>query len=356
MTHDSLQRILIIRFSSIGDIILTTPLIRALRTRFPEARLDFVTKREFGELLDSNPHLDQLHLYDARSGAKGLSALARELRHNRYDLCVDLHKNLRSRHLRLLLRVPRVVSYSKQSLRRTLLLKTGINLYKKPILPIPERYMQQLAPFGVSPDGKGPELFPTGQHDAKVRQLFEEEHVDSQPILVGFAPIAAHPLKQWPLEKFAQLGWQLIQKHQARILIFGSPSEQRFCQTLAQQIPNDPILLCGKLSFLESAAALKSCALFVGNDSAGVHMASAMQTPAVAIFGPTVEELGFYPYGVLLRVVSVPLPCRPCTHTGKGRCKNTEHHACMKRISVEQVVQAAAELLLRIEPQKMPVS
>ena len=346
MNNDNIQRILIIRFSSIGDIILATPLLRALRSRFPQARLDFVTKREFGELLDQNPRLDRLYLYDTQSGIRGLSALARKLRNNRYDLCIDLHKNLRSRHLRLLLRAPKVISYSKQLLIRTLLVKTGLNFYKKPLLQIPERYMQQLAPFGVEPDGKGPEVFPTDQQYATVRKLFNEEQVEAQETLIGLGPIAAHPLKQWPLEKFSELGRRLIHQYQARILIFGAPSERQAGETLARQLPdNSSLMLCGRLSLLEFAAALKSCALFIGNDSSSVHMASAMQTPLVAIFGPTTEELGFYPYRARSQVVSAPLPCRPCTHTGKGRCKIKEQHACMKRISVEQVVQAASALL-----------
>ncbi len=344
MKHDRVQRILIIRFSSIGDIILTTPLIRALRTRFPQARLDFVSKREFGELLETNPRLDRFYLYDTQSGVKGLSMLARELRSNRYDLCIDLHKSLRSRHLRFLLRAPRIISYSKQILPRTLLVKTGMNCYNNP-LPIPERYLRQLAPFGVEPDGKGPELFPTEQQYATVLKIFKKEHVTPQESLFGFGPIAAHPLKQWPLQKFAQLGQRLVRRHQARILIFGGPSDRQQGEELARQIPNNPVVLCGKLSLLESAAALKSCAVFIGNDSGSVHMASAMSTPVVVIFGPTVKELGFYPYRVRSQVVSTPLPCRPCTHTGKGRCKIEEQHACMERIGVEQVAQAATELL-----------
>lgn len=344
MKYNSAHRILIIRFSSIGDIILTTPLIRALRDRFPQARLDFVTKREFGELLETNPRLDQLYPYDTQSGAKGLSALARELRSNQYDLCIDLHKNLRSRHLRLLLHASRVVSYSKHMLPRTLLVKTRINCYKNP-RPIPERYLRQLAPFGVVPDGKGPELFPTEQQYATVRKLFEEEQISPRETLIGFGPIAAHPLKQWPQQKFVQLGQRLVQQYQSRILIFGAPSERHAGEELARQLPNNPLVLCGKLSLLESAAALKSCALFVGNDSSSVHMASAMGTPVVVIFGPTVKELGFYPYRIRSEVISTPLLCRPCTHTGKGRCKNKEHHACMERISVEEVAQAVTALL-----------
>ncbi len=345
MKDERLQRILILRFSSIGDIILTTPLIRAVRARFPEARLDFVTKREFSELLDTNPRLNTVYAYDTRSGSRGLRHLARELRHAHYTLCIDLHHSLRSRYLRALLHAPRVVSISKQILARTLLVSTGLNFYTKPLLQIPERYLLPLAPFGVRPDDKGPELFPSEEQYAKIRRILKEEHAGPETLLIGFGPIAAHPLKQWPLEKFAELGRRLIHDYQARIVIFGAPSEQQAGEKLAGQLSHKPILLSGRLSLLESAAALKSCALFVGNDSSGVHMASAMQTPLVALFGPTVEEFGFSPYRVPSQVISVPLSCRPCTHTGKGRCRNPEQHACMKRIRVQDVEHAVAALL-----------
>jgi heptosyltransferase-2 len=127
--------------------------------------------------------------------------------------------------------------------------------------------------------------------------------------------------------------------------LFGGLADVQDVESIARRLPNSPVVLCGKLSLLESAAALKRCALFVGNDTGTVHLAAAMKRPVVVLFGPTVEEFGFYPYGTRATVISKSLPCRPCTHTGKGNCKIRETHACMGKISVTEVRKAVEDML-----------
>ena len=344
MQPEQIQRIVIIRFSSIGDIVLTTPTLRALRRRFPDARIDMVTKREYAELVETNPNVNHIYRYDSPSGVNGLVQLSRELRQARYDLCVDLHCNLRSRILRLLMQPKEQTTYSKEIFARTLLVQAKINRYGR-MLPVPERYLAPLARFGVQNDDNGLELFPTEQDDAHVAGLFAEHGLRRDEQLIGFGAIAAHPLKQWPIENFVTLGQRLLEQYQARIVLFGGPGDRENAERIAQQLPNRPIVLCGRVSLLASAAALKRCAIFIGNDTGTVHIAAAMQRPVVAMFGPTVEEFGFYPYRTPAKVISTPLPCRPCTHTGKGRCKIHETHACMTRIRVDEVLHAAETLL-----------
>ncbi len=286
--------------------------------------------------MQTNPHLNTVYTYDKRTAAQGLIALGHQLRQNRYEICVDIHKNFRAYLLRFLIRPAQIVSYSKQIIQRTLLVKTGLNCYGR-ILQIPERYLKRLEPFGVLNDENGLELFPTDIHYSKVNAIFQHEKLTEGEPLIGFGPIAAHPLKQWPLERFVALGQQLVRQHHARILLFGGPKDVQRGEAIARQIPNNPIMLCGRVSLLESAAAIKHCALFVGNDTGTVHIATAMQRKVVVLFGPTVEEFGFYPYRAASTVICKPLPCRPCTHTGKGKCKIQDTHACMKQIRVEEV-------------------
>lgn len=347
MYNRHIQNIVIIRFSSFGDIILTTPLIRALRTNFPEARIDFIVKQEFAELLQTNPHLTTVYPYRKESGVQGLLLLAQQLRRNHYDLCVDIHTNFRSHLVRCLIRPTYTTTWAKHLLKRLLLVKAGINRYSR-IIQVPDRYLNSVASFGVVNDGQGLEIFPTLAHETRVQAILEQEHLAEQDLAIGFGAVAAHPLKQWPLEKFLQLGQQLVQRHQARILLFGGPADVDQVREIAKDLPNNPIMLCGKLSLLESAAALKRCAVFVGNDTGTVHLAAAMKCPIVVLFGPTVEEFGFYPYTANATVISTSLPCRPCTHTGKGQCKIQEIHACMERIGVEEVITAVENMLFRI--------
>ncbi len=344
MQPEQIQHILIIRFSSIGDIVLTTPTLRALRRRFPDARIDMATKQEYAELVETNPALNHVYRYDSRSGIGGVLRFGRELRQIRYDLCVDLHGNVRSRALRLLIQPTTQTVFSKQMLARTLLVRAKINRYGR-ILPVPERYLASVARFGVQNDEKGLELFPTQNEETHVAGLFAAEHLHDEELVVGFGAIAAHPLKQWPIENFIALGQRLIERHQARIVLFGGPGDRATAERIAQQLSNQPIVLCGRVSLLASAVALKRCAIFVGNDTGTVHIAAAMQRPVVALYGPTVEEFGFYPYRTPAKVISTPLPCRPCTHTGKGHCKIRETRACMTRIRIDDVFEAVETLL-----------
>jgi lipopolysaccharide heptosyltransferase II len=339
-----MQKILITRFSSMGDIVLTTPVIRALRRKFPDARIDYVTKQEFAELVQTNPHLTNIYPYDSRNGFTGLRTLGRQLHEQQYDLLVDLHNKLRSRLLQRMIRPRQTVRFSKHILKRTLLVKTGLNLYTRPITQVPDRYLRPLQAFGVKNDDLGLELFPTEEQYAKVATIFRQHHLTDDELVIGLGPVASFPLKQWPVERFAEVGQELVRRHHARILLFGGPLDISCVEPLTERIPHEPIMLCGQLTMMESAAALQRCALFVGNDTGMIHIAAAMGRKVVDVFGPTVEEFGFYPYNIPAEVVSKPLPCRPCTHTGKGKCRITTH-ACMQDIQVEDVVNAVKRLL-----------
>ena len=343
MRQLDIRNILIVRFSSIGDIVLTTPLVRAVRRRFPDARIDFVTKREFAELTQTNPHITTVYPYDARTGIRGIFALARQLRTQRYDLFIDLHKNFRTHCLRFLTNPAQITTFAKQIVNRTLLVRMGINRYGK-ILPVPERYLKPLHGFGVVNDDQGLELFPTTADRSHVNTIFEQEHLAEGELVIGFGPITAHPLKQWPVERFIELGQQLVQCYGARILLFGGTRDRQQVQRIAEQIPNAPIVLCDRLSLLETAAAVQRCDLFLGNDTGIVHIAAAMQRKVIVLYGPTVEEFGFYPYRTQALALCKALPCRPCTHTGKGTCR-LKTHACMSEITTAEVIEAVEQML-----------
>jgi len=316
-----------------------------VRTRFPNARIDFVVKQEFAELVRTNPHLTTVYEYESRTGLRGVCELGRQLRRQRYDLVVDLHKNFRSYLLRGLLSPVRITTYSKHLILRTLLITFGINRYRR-ITPVPDRYLTALTAFGVVNDGRGLELFPTAAHETNVNRIFDEAGVRDHEMVIGFGPVAAHPLKQWPLERFRDLGQELVRRYHARIALFGGARETPAGRQLAAQIPNAPLMLCGQLSLLETAAAIRKCAVFIGHDTGTAHIAAAMQRPVVALFGPTVAEFGYYPYGTRSIVISKPLPCRPCTPTGKGTCK-LGTHACMTDITIAEVLTGLETLLER---------
>ena len=337
------QRILLIRFSSIGDIILTSPVIRVLRERAPEARIDMVVKREYAELVQTNPRLNKIYAFDKRTKLPGLLNLVRQVRAVRYDLILDLQRNLRSSLVYWGGRAVRRLRYRRPMLKRALLVHLGINLYKE-IVPVPDLYFRPLKKLGFMNDGKGLELWPTTQQQEKAAALLRENQVREDALLIGLSPMAAHTMKMWEPEGFITLGAALVGRYGARIVIFGGKEDRALGEEIARAIPGHPVVACGKLSLMESAALLGRCRLLVTNDTGVMHMAVAMKRKVVAIFGPTTEELGFYPYSTEHAVLSKDLPCRPCTSIGTNTCKMGTH-ACMRSISPEEVLAAVERLL-----------
>nr|MBP8976504.1 glycosyltransferase family 9 protein [Bacteroidota bacterium] len=160
------HNILIIRFSSIGDVLLATPLIRILRKKFPNASIDFIVRREYAELLQHNPYLSHLIVFDSSEGFKSLRKLKNELKHASYDIVLDIHNSIRSRYLRKCLRVP-VRTIHKRILQRFLLIHCKWNFYNG-IVPVAERYLETASCFGIENDGKGLDLFLPQEINARV--------------------------------------------------------------------------------------------------------------------------------------------------------------------------------------------
>jgi len=334
------KKILIIRLSSIGDVLLTTPLIRRLRGEFQNAQIDFLVKSQYQELLAHNPHLDKIYTYDQRTGFKGLRQLKRELQRQGYDLIIDLHRNLRSLYLRSLYKGAMVVKFQKMALRRFLLVHFKLNLYRG-IIPVSQRYLNSL---DIKDDRLGLELFVPLDVKERIHRGLESRGLDPDGLAIGFAPGAGFWTKRWPAEAFAHLGNLLSQNLDARILLFGDQGDKQVCQRITELMDKQPIDLSGELSLLETAAAMERCSLVVTNDTGLMHMATALKKRVVAIFGPTSEELGFFPYGTDHVVIQRDLPCRPCSFHGSNRCKKG-HFKCMREISPEEVFQAVRGLL-----------
>jgi lipopolysaccharide heptosyltransferase II len=332
--------ILVIRFSSAGDIILTSLFVRALRRRFPDAKIQYLTKREFAPLVEHSPYIDRVITIEQGWGIRDLARLKSELiRENGdnydYDIVFDLHDSLRSRYFRATLGKQLAV-FQKPTFRKWLLVKRKINRLR-PIVPIPERYLAVGNRFGLENDGEGLDLF-TGNTFSPVVPL------EGRPT-IALAPGAKHATKQWLPEYFSALGSSLAGKNNARIVLLGAPDERDLCGEIAANITGETINLAGRTSLLESAAAIDACDVVVTNDSALAHVAAARKRPVVAIFGSTVQEFGFAPYGTQSVVVeNEGLYCRPCTAIGRATCPEG-HFRCMREVTVEMVMGAIYRLI-----------
>ncbi|MDZ7317030.1 MAG: glycosyltransferase family 9 protein [candidate division KSB1 bacterium] len=338
-------KILILRLSSIGDILLTTPLLRILRDRYPKARIDFVIKAKFLDLMRTNPHLDRLWPLHAEKGFAELRSLKRQLESVDYDVILDLHNNFRTAYLRTGLGAP-VFKLRKYKFKRFLLVKFGIDLYRR-IRPVYLRYLDAAAALGIGDDGRGLEFFIDPLEAENITGYFQENGVLKSDLLFAVAPGAGFAAKRWPQEYFVELLQKLLAEHSdAKVLLLGDQSDHSLCAAIAAALPRGKAInSAGRLSLMGSAAALSRCRLFIGNDTGLMHMASALKLPLVAIFGPTTRQLGFFPTGEQSRVVEhKTLSCRPCTHMGRPTCPQ-KHFKCMREITPDQIRPVVEELL-----------
>lgn len=338
----SISKILVVRLSSIGDIILTTPLLRTLKSSYPEAKITFLIKKQYSELLNNSPYIDELVQFDSTQGLAGLKRIRERFRQEKFDLYLDIHKNWRSHYLRMGLRVP-VTSYRKWIFRRSMLIWFKINLYKT-IKPVYERYFDSVSHLRIGYDGKGTEISYPEASVQKARKLLAEAGYNFDKPLVVVCPSATYFNKKWKPEGFIETSRYLVKEKSCFIIIHGGKDDVMLCNSIATSVGEGSASLAGMLSLSESAALLKLATLVIANDSGLLHLAQSQKTPVVAIYGPTTRELGYFPLAENSTVIETDLPCRPCTHKGLNYCPR-KHFKCMNDIKPEAVINASLQYL-----------
>ncbi len=315
--------ILITRFSSLGDIILTTPLIRATRTTYPDAHITFATKREYVPLLDTNPHLSEVAALEPR---QSLVSFAASLRRRRFDHRIDLHSSLRSLALRRLLPGP-WVAFSKPRCRRWLLI-WGVDATR--LEPVALEYFRAVAPLRIVPDDEPTEVCTTSEDEAEAARVASGDYV-------VLAPGAGKATKQWPPAHWADLADRLRRSGLAVVAVGTEHERTLLAAARAEEAFGLPIRV--------TAALCRNARAVVVNDSGIMHLAAAVGAPVVALFGPTVPALGFAPYRTRSTIIEASnVHCRPCSTYGSQRCP-AGHHRCLQNIrpaEVERAVRVAA--------------
>jgi heptosyltransferase-2 len=330
---------LVVQTSFLGDTVLTTPLLAQLANRGP---VDVVTTPAAAALLANHPAVRTIIAYDKRGvdrGLFGLWRLARQLRVNAYDVALLAQGSWRSAALALLAGVPVRIGFDSSA---------GRLLYTKRVpyrddLHHAARLLMLARPNGrvPLPDELRPSLAPGQRERDEVDRLFAAAAVRAGEPLVGVAPGSVWATKRWPY--YPELAQELAGT--ARIVVLGSASDTTLARAIAQAAPT-AIDATGQLSLLASAELVRRCGVLVTNDSAPMHLASAMETPTVAIFGPTVPQFGFGPLAPRASVVGHDeLPCRPCDRHGPQRCP-LGHFRCMRDITPALVAGRVRALLL----------
>ena len=312
-----LKKILIIRLSSLGDVLLTTPLIRSIKKKNQSIQIDFIVRAEFAEVIQNNPNLGEIYKYVIQKSDKQI--LINSVLSKNYDLAIDLQNNLRSKEILRPLRCD-ILRFKKNNFRKFLLVQFKINQLKS-APQIPVRYAEAA---GINElDDEGLDFYSQNMPDSKL---------DSSTKYIGFCPGAKHFTKRWPKEYFIELGKKL-EFANYKVVLFGGPDEAQICSDIEIELKN-VLNLCNK-SLLQVAADMKMCKAIYTNDSGLMHIASAVKVPVVAFFGSTVKEFGFYPYKAKSIELEINnLSCRPCTHIGRKSCPKI-HFKCMKEIKPE---------------------
>lgn len=324
------QKILIVRLSSLGDILLTTPLIRSLKKKYPTIEIHFLLREEYQDLLLNNPHISKLITIKREdSYLKTKDVLSKY----KYDFVLDLQNNLRSRVLTHSLHC-RKVRFKKLSWQKFLLVKLKVNMLSNaPAIPI--RYASVIK--GLELDKEGLELYTKEKQSESLRGAIN---------LIGFCPGSRHFTKMWPKENFIELGKILIDNG-FNIVLFGGKDDHQLCGEIKSNLTKC-IDLSNDNLILQTAADMKLCKAIICNDSGLMHTACAVGIPVVAIFGSTVKEFGFSPYSCKNLVLeNKSLTCRPCSHIGKSYCPK-KHFNCMREIKPQFVFNSLQKLLKEI--------
>ena len=321
------MKILVVRFSSIGDIVLTTPILRGLKEQIKDVEIHYLTKKAFLPILKHNPRIDKIFTID-----KNIDEVITDLKSEKYDFIVDLHNNLRTQTLKLKLRRPSK-AFNKLNWQKWLLVKFKIN--RLPKLHIVDRYFSTVASLNVKNDEKPCEYFIAKAEEVDVEKSF---HVKPKEF-VGIAIGAQFKTKKMPKKMLIQL----ISKLADPVVLLGGEMDTNLANEIIEALPNCSIKnACGGFSLSESASIVKQCKRLITNDTGMMHIASCFAVPISSVWGNTVPDLGMYPYypnnkdNYSVHEVK-GLSCRPCSKIGFQECPK-KHFDCMMKQNVDEIV------------------
>jgi heptosyltransferase-2 len=339
--------VLIVQTAFLGDVVLTLPLIAAVRHRFPHARVDVLTVPAHAPLLQDQPEVAAVIAYDKRGtqrGIRGLLRMVRRVRAQGYDVALAPHRSFRSALLLASSGIPRRIGFARWLTRWAY---TAV-VPRPAMAHAVEKNLHLLEALGPWP-------VPTGGHltlrvTSAARRVasaaFARGGVKQQEPVIGVIPGSQWGTKRWPAERFAALIERLAGLSQARCALFGGTQDRALATAITATCRVPVLDFIGQTSVQELPAYLERCTVVVSNDTGPMHVAAALGKPILVLYGPTVPAQGFTPYGVPWEAASVPLECRPCSAHGPQRCPLL-HWRCMLDLSVEQVAAGVQRLLQR---------
>ncbi|MFA6950416.1 MAG: glycosyltransferase family 9 protein [Lentimicrobiaceae bacterium] len=317
------HKLLIIRFSSIGDIVLTSPVIRCLHDQLPDVEIHYLTKERFASIPFNNPYIQKVWSFK-----KNLSEVLPALKKEKFTHVIDLHNNLRS-HLVLLSLLRPYHSFNKLNIQKWLLVRFKIN--RLPNVHIVDRYLETVAHLGIKNDGKGLDFFIPGGSVV----MLDNEWAPLANGYVGLVIGGKHNTKILPADMVAKV----IGLLKMPVVLLGGKEDWERGQQICE-LSDKAVNLCGKYNLMQSASLVQQASAIITNDTGLMHIAAAMHKPIVSIWGNTIPEFGMYPYlpgGIPGMIAEVKgLDCRPCSKIGFSECPRS-HFKCMLNQDVKAI-------------------
>ena len=323
-----MPKILVIRFSSIGDIVLTTPVFRCIKKQLPDAEVHLITKSSFKIVTANNPYIDHFFYLD-----DDLTSVIKELKKQKYDYVIDLHNNTRSYRIKRALR-KKTFTINKLNIEKFLL--TNLNINIMPAEHITTRSLDTVASLGVVDDGKGLDYFIPVKDIVKEHDIPTSHSAGFITIVIG----ATYNTKKLPVHKLQELCYKIDHP----VILLGGKEDNSDAEMIASVDPVKVYNACGKFNLNESADLVRQSKLVVSHDTGLMHIAAALQKPIISIWGNTTPVFGMYPYygsrsDKQFDTVEVTgLRCRPCSKIGYQKCP-MEHFKCMENQDIDSLVQ-----------------
>jgi len=325
-----MKKILVIRLSSLGDIVLTQSAVQVLRNEFPDVQIHFLTKKIFAPIVEMFNCVDEIHYWENKY------LLLKNLRKLKFDLAIDLHSKFNTLIIKNFINAKQTVTYNKKHLLRRKIVKKRTN---KTISSTVALYFTALRKMGLESEVTIPKLFPA--NNAVMPEILP---VSDKTKYIGLFPGALHKTKQYPVEQLAEFIDSVPIKWNYRFLIFGSKAERLLAGELNSLTKTNIIDLCGKLDLQQLVYAMNKMDAVITNDSGPMHIAAALEKPQIAIFGATHPKLGFVPMNKKAILLSADLPCQPCSLHGGEECPKN-HLNCMKSITTAQILESLKILI-----------
>ena len=328
------MKILIIRFSSIGDIVLTTPVIRCLKNQIG-AEIHYLTKQNFRGIVASNPYVSRVWTIE-----KSVSEIIFDLKKEQFDIVIDLHKNLRSCQIKFALGV-RSFSFYKQNVLKWLAVNFKMN--SLPPVHIVDRYLKTVEKLGVKNDGQGLDFFIPEADEVDISSLVANDlrlTINDSPLkFIAFVIGAAHATKRLPTVKIIEICNQI----RLPIVLLGGKEDTSSGALIDSESTSYVVNLCGKLNLNQSASVVRQATKVITHDTGLMHIAAAFGKDILSVWGNTIPEFGMTPYLPTANSKQFEvknLPCRPCSKIGFAACPKG-HFDCMNRQNTEGIAEAA---------------